>query len=808
MRLQVLATLLSRAPQVFGVALMDDGRAHKCVAGSYLSDTRTCTSCSPGTYSSDGASKCEECQAGTFTPYFGASKCQPCPPGAYSRLGGVVCTSCEAGHYSSSEMAESCLPCPVNHATNKRGSTVCTPCPAGKEAPQEGSLTCTLISSVCPPGNEWFGDACKPCNAGFFKPEAGPNPCKPCPKDYISDRKRNECIPCGTGGFTERAGATPCLTGDQPYPNCPVGEEGAIVEAYWSYLSPTLHCKSCQSGFAKHVPGPQACQPDKCKSGFFASKNSDDCLSCDAVAQKIREGGDFDVDEIGKVCEAVRIAMRKCGPGYYATGTGCEICPAGTFSLGGNAVECTPCMAGTAPNSNSSSCESCKAGTYSGEKSGTCLKCQAGMYSGRGSSTCTPCEAGYTSLDNITCMQGCPPGEVYSGSNCNKCEPGTFKSTYGTEKCQPCPSGSFADSKGSIACTACSEGSYSTGTSCVKGVVCPSGRVLNGTVCETCPPGSFADLSDSECTPCAPGTFSSTAGASVCMDCPLYEYAKDPGSTACTKCSVDSAKQKGCQVACMFGEYLKDGSLCVPCPKGTYSGTTYATECTNCYGGLTTAREGSKGSEYCMRPGDIQPCELIVADAKKKLSSLSTSLEELQKINCPSHYGQIVRDLFRPMCDAGEYSNDGKAVDGKCIECPAGHFNGLKGARYCPPCPAGSFVATSGAVACKDCQAGYFSATAGAKLCTPCGWGMTSPEGASSFQACHYSTTKKIAAAIIGSIGVRSIRQNSVQRKQKAFPVTDKIEVDYTLPVLVVLAVSVISVAVMYLVVWRRHHES
>lgn len=66
------------------------------------------------------------------------------------------------------------------------------------------------------------------------------------------------------------------------------------------------------------------------------------------------------------------------------------------------------------------------------------------------------------------------------------------------------------------------------------------------------------------CAPCAPGTFSSQAGASVCLACPAGQVSA-AGQSACSTCPENSTPLNASACACARGNYLV-GSTCRTCP--------------------------------------------------------------------------------------------------------------------------------------------------------------------------------------------------------------------------------------------------
>ena len=107
-------------------------------------------------------------------------------------------------------------------------------------------------------------------------------------------------------------------------------------------------------------------------------------------------------------------------------------------------------------------CKTCRGGSYS--DGAACQWCPDGTVSEDGATSCTPCPAGYTT--------------VFAPTNNN----------FMYKKCVPVPSGSYIDYPA---------GGYSIGYS-----PCPQNSISNSTktACVACSPGTYADLTNGNCT--------------------------------------------------------------------------------------------------------------------------------------------------------------------------------------------------------------------------------------------------------------------------------------------------------------------
>jgi hypothetical protein len=147
----------------------------ECVAGKFSSTSGVvvCTSCAAGSYSTVGATSCQQvrwgggeasakttchspstssqCEAGKASAAPGAAACEECAAGKFTdTAGGTACVRCAAGSYSTvvgSVSAGDCQLCEAGKASATRGATACEECEAGKFSNAAG-VACTN----CPDG--------------------------------------------------------------------------------------------------------------------------------------------------------------------------------------------------------------------------------------------------------------------------------------------------------------------------------------------------------------------------------------------------------------------------------------------------------------------------------------------------------------------------------------------------------------------------------------------------------------------------------------------------------------------------------
>jgi large repetitive protein len=246
-----------------------------CKAGFYkgIASTQTCSECTPGTFSSEGAKFCKDCPAGSFASDRGSSSC----------------TACEVGKYSENvgDSKNQCSLCPNN--------TVSLPGSSSK------------LDCECKPG--WTGpDAgpCERCGEGSFKDSWGSKMCTECLKGTFSS---------SLGGMSQET----CLT-------CPANA-----------ISPTRSTKAedcvCTLGYYGPPGGPcipkcgdglkveeEGCDDSNLKSGDGCSGSCNiDCgfscllLQVDSPSKCTAECGD-----------GLRKGFEQCDDGNLISGDGCS----------------------------------------------------------------------------------------------------------------------------------------------------------------------------------------------------------------------------------------------------------------------------------------------------------------------------------------------------------------------------------------------------------------------------------------------------------------------------------------------------
>jgi len=262
---------------------------------------------------------------------------------------------------------------------------------------------------------------------------------------------------------------------------------------------------------------------DDCGSTTVPNEAKNQCVPCPWGEE---------VDSISGECQA-------CAPGTIAATEGsCALCPAGWFSAGGSATECSPCPPGKStemqPGAEAcepcpagrfvglagSNCTACPVGTFAAEiASSACVLCEVGTYAANVSTTaCTQCGAGRHSVTRFATMErldvygeamynyvlgshthlhcGCDRGmRVDAGGNCHECSAGMLCPGLGVVLIEP---GYYAESLADVSVFKC----HGDDRRCIggePGSTCARGR--RGITCAECK--NMMVASSAECVPCS-----------------------------------------------------------------------------------------------------------------------------------------------------------------------------------------------------------------------------------------------------------------------------------------------------------------
>ena len=242
-----------------------------------------------------------------------------------------------------------------------------------------------------------------------------------------------------------------------------------------------------------------------------------------------------------------------------------------------------------------------------------------------GNSFCISCGSGATSISpnastfTSTCV--CQAGYTLaiSGSSCESCPSGYYKSASGNGVCSPCGTGATVKSAAGA--------SYAAACDCLAGYQLSA----NASSCATCPAGSYkGSVGNTACVSCgagaarvsATGTNFSTscqcsagfqpdviAAPSQCVACPVQTFKDVQSNAPCTACPPNSVSAAGqtSQSACTCSAgYEGDATVssaqtdsCRSCPYGYYKTAAGNTGCTACLVGNTTLQRASTLASDC-----------------------------------------------------------------------------------------------------------------------------------------------------------------------------------------------------------------
>lgn len=181
---------------------------------------------------------------------------------------------------------------------------------------------------------------------------------------------------------------------------------------------------------------------------------------------------------------------------------------------------------------------------------------------------------------------------------CVKCAAGTYSSFAAASICNSCPSG-YISNAGATNCYACGAGSIYVYLFFFFVVL------IITSVFET--RVAFESNSNTQCTECAAGTFSSEQGASVCTSCPAGFFSSGIGATICTACPAGCIFSFCLLFMSFYLSYLtyeavaesQGSSTCTQCPAGFYAPTEGSSKCLPCAAGSANPLIGAISCQFC-----------------------------------------------------------------------------------------------------------------------------------------------------------------------------------------------------------------
>ena len=340
---------------------------------------------------------------------------------------------------------------------------------------------------------------------------------------------------------------------------------------------------------------------------------------------------------------------------------------------------------------------------------------------------CTKCSAGkFTTKSNQYFCNGCPAGYSqynFGKTECSRCQPEkTFPFCVGQPKptSGACPSGEYTKTCQPLT------------TSCNgirECIACPSGWSLTlSSMCEQCKVGRFNDeTAQTSCKSCAAGKYNNRIAISdpvmlACIDCAPGHYSELESVPACKSCDVGTFNSQFGNIVCpdcSLGKYNNEvgRKKCRICDAGQYVNLTRATACQSCPKGRALS-EGSTLAKYHDSESDCESCVPLEYGPDEGLSEC---------VACPgghpSKHGMVTCSDGK--CDPGFYK-----VNSKCLICPDGQYQEVRGQISCVLCPSGWFGLSS--LSCQPCRRGFFGSLAGAtdqsQGCLPCSAGRYSDQ--------------------------------------------------------------------------------
>ena len=333
------------------------GSCSNCTAGYYCPGSSNRIACPSGYTSASGAtaqSSCyisvsagkyiasagtstqTSCAAGTskaaHTVYYGnTSSCSNCTAGTYSLEGASGCTNCEAGKYSDAK------------------SSTCTACPQGYQCP---GGTDKIACSAGTYTNATGKSSCSTCSAGTYNTGTGNTSCKTCEIGYYCSGGASK-VTCPSG-YTSAAGAT-------AQSNCYISVGAGKYIASSGASSPT-NCAAGKYKAAHTVNYGSTSSCSSCAAGQYSAEGAGSCSNCAAGTYNTGTGNSgCTTCEAGYYCTG-GTARTACPAGKYRSSTGgtssssCTACATGSYTSSTGSTSCTPCQGKTTSGTGQTSC--------------------------------------------------------------------------------------------------------------------------------------------------------------------------------------------------------------------------------------------------------------------------------------------------------------------------------------------------------------------------------------------------------------------------------------------------------------------
>ncbi|KCV68162.1 TKL protein kinase [Fonticula alba] len=504
-------------------------------------------------------------------------------------------------------------------------------------------MTVTIGAGSCPDGTLW--PDCGPCHPKCRTCFVTATDCGVC--QHALPQSPDVCLASCPAGLYAR-------DPDDPLCHCHVD----CVACQESSVAGHFECTSCPPGMALPA-SPADSPPDRC---FSCHEDCGECLAPgDPTSCTACRGGAFLVHGAGTcvtVCPAGMwpdTAARVCRP----CPAGCAACTAADactacadkYFLGADDM-CHPCDASCALCSDPGSCDACVPGwaflsPNAGVPSLCGLACLPGQYVDTGAGRCATCSSTCSLCTGSAAMcVGCSGAHFGIGGDPSLAQP---------RECAPCARDCALCSNAEV-CTTCMSGFFRHQGQCLAS--CPEGTWANSSTsqCQACPAGCTGCTDATACTACAGGHFLSPE-TRLCRRC----------DGTCERCSSASA----C-LACQPGMHFLSPkpeveSLCgTTCAPGEYVG---AGRCGQCDQSCALCVNGPEACSVCA-PGFRWDGPSPAAGATGRC------------VQCPDHCDSCTQLDFCLSCEGGFFlTHQGACLSG----CPAGSFNDVA-SDTCQPC--------------------------------------------------------------------------------------------------------------------------
>ncbi|XP_034934877.1 sushi, von Willebrand factor type A, EGF and pentraxin domain-containing protein 1-like [Chelonus insularis] len=181
--------------------------------------------------------------------------------------------------------------------------------------------------------------------------------------------------------------------------------------------------------------------------------------------------------------------------------------------------------------------------------------------------------------------------------------------------------------------------------------ICDHGKVFKKDKCIVCPPGTFANLSIHQCSPCAFGEYQDSPGFRACKSCPQGFSTKKMHSTSSSDCIL----------ICKAGFYSKrryhiDQKIslmpCYACEVGFYQPFAGERQCLPCPGNSTTSDRGSTTLSDCYYQ-ELCPPNACLNGGRCTIESAGFSCD------CDSEFIGSRCEFFKNPCNSLPCANGG-----------------------------------------------------------------------------------------------------------------------------------------------------